>query len=386
MTIEFDQSPVSFSTVIKVIGVGGAGGNAVNTMIERGIDGVEFIVANTDIMDLRKSKAKTKIQIGEKLTKGHGGGADPKIGREAALESREDIITAIKGADMLFISAGLGGGTGTGAAPIIAELARELEILTLGILTKPLKNENTQRMQNFDHGLANLRQYVDSYIVIPNDKIAEIDDGTSIFNLFKKADTIIYDAAKAMSDIINKSGYINVDFADVKSVIANMGYALMGTSVCEGDERAVRAAQEAISNPLLNNVKLCGCKAVLLNITAGDDTPYQDFDTITSIISSETGAETKTIIGLVHDKEMEGKICVTIFASGIVDETAQKIGIPPLVHIKTKETKTPNISDVLQTPSYGTKQSSSFNEVSHNSKNKKEELSIPSFMRRFKDN
>ncbi len=384
MAVEFDQSPVDFSTTIKVIGVGGAGGNAINTMVESGIEGVEFIVANTDIMDLRKSKAQIKVQIGEKLTKGHGGGADPKIGREAALESRDELVAALKGADMLFISAGLGGGTGTGAAPVVAEIARELDILTLAIITKPLKNENAQRMKNFDHGLANLRQYVDSFIVIPNDKMTELDENCSIFDVFKKADEVIYDATRAMSDIIVKRGYINVDFADVKTVIANNGYALVGTSIYEGEDRAIKAANGAISNPLLNDIKLTGCKAILVNITAGMDALFKEFDTITSIFNSETGSNTETITGLVFDEQMKGKICVTVFASGIRDETAKEMGIPEFVHIKNPEPKTGRAGELLNSNT-AHKKAADASGRSHLAQKDKEDIKVPSFMRRFKD-
>lgn len=382
MSIEFDQSPVTFSNTIKVIGVGGAGGNAVNTMISKGLKGVEFIVANTDIMDLQKSKAQTKVQIGTILTKGHGGGADPKIGREAALESKEELKKAIAGADMLFISAGLGGGTGTGAAPVVAEIARDLSILTLAIVTKPLKNENSHRMQNFDHGLVNLRQFVDSFIVIPNDKMTEIDNNLSVFEVFGKADEVIYDATKAMSDIITKRGYINVDFADVKAVIANNGCALVGTSICDGEDRAIRAASGAISNPLLNDIKLNGCKALLINVTAGKDALFSEFEEITSIFNNETGNNTNTITGLLLDEEMEGKICVTVFASGIIDETQKKLGIPPLVHINNTELRKRSADDLIRA------QSGTDNIISASSppeRQSQESRMVPKFMQKFKD-
>ena len=381
MGIEYDRSEPEFNTNIKVIGVGGAGGNAVNTMIEKGIDGVEFIVANTDIKDLRKSSAKIKIQIGEKLTKGCGTGANPEKGKAAALESKEQLTDSIKGADMLIISAGFGGGTGTGAAPVIAEIAREMNILSLAIITKPLQFENNQRMQNYEQGLTEIRQHIDSFIVIPNDKIIDIDDGSSVFNVFKKADGVIYDAAKAMSDVINKSGYIQVDFADVQTVMANNGCALVGTSICEGENKAEQCARQAISNPLMNEIKLSGCSALLVNITGGEDTTFKDFQTIMSIFKEETGSNTKTIAGLVRDDAMKGSVSVTVFASGIVDEATKKMGIPPLVHIKNKDNKTHRAGELLN-PQWENTSISKINST-NNQLSSKEEIKVPSFMLKF---
>jgi cell division protein FtsZ len=391
MPIEFDQTPGEFSTTIKVIGVGGAGGNAVNTMIDFGIQGVEYIVANTDIMDLKKSKAKNKVQLGQKITKGHGTGANPKVGKEAAEESREEIKKALAGADMLFIAAGLGGGTGTGAAPVVAEVAREMDILTLGIFTKPFASEGLRRKQNYEEGLTDVRQFIDSYIVIPNDKLNDISAGMVIFEVFKKADGIIYEAAKAMSDIINLSGYINVDFADVKSVLSNMGYSLMGTGVCEGENRAVNASKAAISNPLLSEVNLTGCKAILLNITVGNDMIFSEFDEIISVVNNETGNSTNTIIGLVHDEKMTGKICVTIFATGIADaHSEQNPTPPPLIHIKNSPTpdKDKDLNDILnginKTES-SCEDSSPRTRAKETNRSNSEEIEIPTFMRRFND-
>lgn len=385
MTLEFDQSQIDFSTNIKAIGVGGGGGNAINTMINRGIEGLEFIAANTAVGELHKSLAKTKLQLGQKITAGKGAGADINIGKQAAQESQEEINSTIKGADMLLISAGFGGGTGTGAAPVIAELAKEQGILTLAIVTKPLKAENNDRLQNFEKGLANLRNHVDSYIVVPNDKVIEIDDGTCIFNVFEKANNIIYDAAKAISDIINKSGYIDVDFADVRTVIKDMGYALVGTSICEGEDRASRVVQEAISNPLLNNIGLAGCKTLLTNITVAEDAKYTEYENIVNQLSSETGPDTKTIVGLVRDDSMKGKIRLTIFASGITDERASKIGNPPLIHIKNKEKNNPNINDILQGSKTGAGDVKGKNQYSETSSTSREQKGVPSFMKKFKN-
>jgi cell division protein FtsZ len=232
--IEFDTKNSVAGSVIKIIGVGGAGGNAINTMIENNLNGVEFVVANTDTMDLHKSKAKIKLQLGKKTTRGLGTGANPEIGREAANESVDEIKSLLDGADMVFLAAGMGGGTGSGAAPVIAQLAREMKILSLGIVTKPFRFEGQKRKENADLAIQEFSQYVDTLIVIPNEKIREIYADITVLNAFHQADNILYEAAKAVSDIINFSGYMNVDFADVKKVMSQMGYALMGTGIADG--------------------------------------------------------------------------------------------------------------------------------------------------------
>ena len=382
--IEFDQSPGFFSTTIKVIGVGGAGGNAINTMIDNGIQGVEFIVANTDVMDLKKSKAKIKVQLGQKITKGHGTGNNPELGMDAALESQEEIRKVLEGADMLFIAAGFGGGTGTGAAPVIAEIAKEMEILTLGIFTSPFEKEGIKKKQNYENGLSRIKDNIDSYIIIPNDKLSSICADMVICDVFKKADSIIYDAAKAMSDIINLSGYINVDFADVKTVLGNMGYALMGTGICDGEERAVRAAKEAISNPLLNDISLSGCKAILINITIGNDMKFTEFEEIMSVVNNEAGPSANIITGLVIDEEMTGKICVTIFATGLASKDKSQ---PNFIHYKNPGDSSNELTEIfrridnckeldIDNPKLNKPQ----REVVKN-----EDIGIPAFMRRFSD-
>lgn len=315
--IEFDEKPSQIGTVIKIVGVGGAGGNAVNTMIDNELSGVEFIAANTDMSDLVKSKANMRLQLGRKLTRGLGTGAIPELGAKAAEESRDDIKSHLEGADMVFVAAGMGGGTGTGAAPIITKIARDLGILTLGIVTTPFPFEGKKREINAETGIRNMAEHVDSMIVIPNSKLTEIYGELTLLDAFHKADNVLYEAAKAVSDIINISGLVNVDFADVNTALQNMGYALMGTGSAEGENRAVTAAKAAISNPLLSDISLHGCKALLINTTAGPDFMMNEFEEISSVIVSETGSNANTIMGIIIDPDMMGKISVTIIATGL---------------------------------------------------------------------
>jgi cell division protein FtsZ len=371
---------------LKVIGVGGAGGNAVNTMIENGIDGLEFIVANTDIVDLRKSKAKCRIQLGYELTGGKGAGAKPEVGKDAALESEDEIKKILQGTDMLFIAAGLGGGTGTGASPEIARIAREMGILTLGILTSPSSVEGKLRHKNFVEGFKAITNFIDSYIIIPNDKLVSISENLGVFEVYKKADLVIYEAAKAMSDIINKSGYINVDFADVRTVLADKGCALMGTGVAEGENRAIEAAQRAISNPLLEDVNLKGCKSILINVTVGDDMKFSEFEEITHVINNASGEAENTITGLVHDKEMTGKVCVTIFAAGLSNSYAPNKDFSSIKErINTPEDLKQILSKIKKTDSNDLDSLAAKNSSISTIKSVRQEVEVPAFMRRFND-
>lgn len=315
--IEFDEKPAQIGTNIKIVGVGGAGGNAVNTMITNELFGVEFIAANTDYSDLHKSKAKMKLQLGKKLTRGLGTGANPDIGYRSAEESKDEIRAHLEGADMVFIAAGMGGGTGTGAAPMIAKVARELGILTLGIVTTPFSFEGKKRHSNAEEGIRNLSEYVDTLIIIPNEKLCEIYSNMTLVEAFNNADNVLYEAAKAVSDIINVNGFMNVDFADVKTVMQNMGYALMGTGSAEGDSRAVLAAKAAINNPLLSDISLQGCQSLLINITAGPDIIMSEFEEVSSVIVNETGKAANIIMGIIIDEHMIGKVSVTIIATGL---------------------------------------------------------------------
>jgi cell division protein FtsZ len=323
--------------VIKVIGLGGGGSNTINRMIELGLTGIDFIAANTDAQALKSSLAPTKIQLGPKVTRGLGAGGDPRIGEAAAEESYKQLNEALKGADMVFLTAGMGGGTGTGAAPVIAKIAREMGILTLGIVTSPFPFEGKKRADNADHGIKNLREYVDTLIVIPNGKLSEIYSGITLEEAFNKADNILFEAAKAVSDIINVTGYMNVDFADVKAVMQNMGYALMGSGVGEGENRAINAARSAIDNPLLRDLNLQGCQSLLLNITAGHDFLMSEFEEVTNVIVNETGKAGNIITGVILEDKMSGKINVTIIATGLErDEKNKLIDFPGLpVHTQT---------------------------------------------------
>jgi len=322
--IEFDEKPAQIGTNIKIIGVGGAGGNAINTMIQNDLFGVEFIAANTDSCDLTKSCANMRLQLGKKLTRGLGTGANPEIGSSSAEESKDDIKGHLDGADMIFIAAGMGGGTGTGAAPIIAKIAREMGILTLGIVTSPFPFEGKKRAENAEHGIKHLREFVDTLIVIPNEKLCEIYSGLTLVEAFHKADNVLYEAAKAVSDIINVTGLINVDFADVKTIMQNMGYALMGSGSAEGENRAINAARAAIDNPLLSHINLQGCQSLLLNITAGHDILMSEFDEVSNVIVNETGKAANIIMGIILDDAMAGKIRVTIIATGLDKEEKDK--------------------------------------------------------------
>lgn len=323
--IEFDEKAAQLGTNIKIIGVGGAGGNAINTMIRNNLFGVEFIAANTDSCDLTKSLANMKLQLGKKLTRGLGAGANPEVGSRSAEESKDEIKSHLDGADMVFIAAGMGGGTGTGAAPVVAKIAREMGILTLGIVTSPFPFEGRKRADNADHGIRNLREYVDTLIVIPNEKLSEMYSGLTFQEALNKADNVLFEAAKAVSDIINIPGYINLDFADVKAVMQNMGYALMGSGVGEGENRAINAARAAIDNPLLRDVNLQGCQSLLLNITAGPDVLMSEFEEASNVIVNETGKAGNIIMGVILDDNLTGKINVTIIATGLDKEDKGRV-------------------------------------------------------------
>jgi len=355
--IEFDERPAQLGTNIKIIGVGGAGGNAINTMITNELGGVEFIAANTDADDLQKSQARMKLQLGKKLTRGLGTGANPETGSRSAEESKDEIKSHLEGADMIFLAAGMGGGTGTGAAPIIAKIAREMGILTLGIVTTPFPFEGQKRSENADHGIRHLSEYVDTMIVIPNDKLCEIYGNAPLMTAFHNADNVLYEAAKAVSDIITITGLINVDFADVKAVMQNMGHALMGTGIAEGENRAINAARAAINNPLLSDISLAGCQSLLLNITAGQDILMSEIEEVSNVIVNETGNGANTILGVILDDGMSGKISVTIIATGL-DKTQQSTDLldfpsfnsnkPIQNEIPAKENGKDEISSILK--------------------------------------
>jgi cell division protein FtsZ len=317
-----DEQP--FGTKIKVIGVGGAGGNAVNTMIENGLQGIEFVVINTDTKDLKKSKAEVRLQIGKEATRGLGAGSNPEVGKKSAEESIDEIRAILEGTDMIFIAAGMGGGTGTGAAPFIAELAKDMDVLSIAIVNSPFEWEGKKRIMNSEKGTAELKEYVDSLMIIPNEKLQRIYSDLGFIECFKTADNILYDAVKAISEIIHFSGYINVDFADVKTIMQRKGLALMGIGIAEGEDRAKKAAEIAMSNPLLDDLSLDNTQGVLLNITAGKDFKMAEFQKISEIITSCTGDDGDIIPGVVTDEEMEGKIKVTFIATGLDSKSMPK--------------------------------------------------------------
>jgi cell division protein FtsZ len=310
---------------IKVVGVGGGGSNAVNRMVQAGLDGVEFIVANTDLQALKLNAAPIKIQIGGKLTKGLGAGADPNVGRQAALEDTEKLIEALDGADMVFVTTGLGGGTGTGAAPVIASLASELGALTIAVVTKPFKFEGKKRQAQAERGLEELRGSVDTVITIPNERLlSTIARTTSLNEAFVSADDVLRQAIQGISDLILVPGLINLDFADVKTIMAGMGIAIMGTGVAEGEGRAMEAANRAISSPLLEDASVKGARGVIINVTGGSDLSLIEVSEASAIIQEAAHEDANIIFGAVVDPKMEGKVKITVIATGFDRAVVQK--------------------------------------------------------------
>jgi cell division protein FtsZ len=304
---------------IKVIGVGGGGGNAVNRMIEAGMDGIEFIVANTDLQALRMSRAPMKIQLGVKLTNGLGAGANPEVGRKAALEDSDKIIEALEGADMVFVTTGLGGGTGTGAAPIIASLASEMGALTVAVVTKPFAFEGKRRMHQAERGVAELMDSVDTTIVIPNEKLLAVAQDAGFFESFRVADDILRQGVQGISDIITIPGIINRDFADVKAIMARMGYAVMGTAHANGSRRATEAAQKAIASPLLEAGAIDGARGILINITGSASLKLAEVQEACSIIQNAADEDANIIFGAVLDEKMKDAVKITVIATGFRD-------------------------------------------------------------------
>ncbi|MEE8446145.1 MAG: cell division protein FtsZ [Gemmatimonadota bacterium] len=316
MIFEFDDS-ISRNARMKVVGVGGAGGNAVNRMIEENLESVEFVSINTDAQALRRAKSHLKIQIGKDLTRGLGAGARPEIGRQAIAENLEEVRQALEQADLVFITAGLGGGTGTGAAPVVGQIAREQGALCIAIVSKPFRFEGRRRMRHAEIGLRELRACVDTMIVVPNERLLSVvGEGTSFRDALKKADEVLLHATQGISDLISVTGEINVDFADVRTVMSNRGAALMGTGEASGEERAIEAAQQAICSPLLEDVSINGATGVLVNITGGSDLAIDEVTTINSIVQEAAGEEVELIFGAVLDPALEGCVRVTVIATG----------------------------------------------------------------------
>jgi cell division protein FtsZ len=310
---------------IKVIGVGGGGSNAVNRMVQAGFEGVEFVVANTDLQALRSNAAPVKLQIGSKLTKGLGAGADPTVGRQAALEDTEKIIQALDGADMIFVTTGLGGGTGTGAAPVIASLASELGALTVAVVTKPFKFEGRKRQMQAERGLEALRDCVDTIITIPNERLLTIIDRTTpMTEAFATADDVLRQAIQGISDLILVPGLINLDFADVKTIMAGMGLAMMGTGVAEGPDRAMEAARRAISSPLLEGASVNGARGVIINVTGGPDLSLVEVSEASCIVQEAADEDANIIFGAVVDPALKGKVKITVIATGFGGSAAER--------------------------------------------------------------
>lgn len=303
---------------MKVVGVGGAGGNAVNRMIQERLVGVEFISINTDVQALSSSEAHRKIQIGRTLTRGLGSGSKPDVGREAVVENRDEVAEALQGADMVFVTCGMGGGTGTGAGPVVAEIARECGALTVGIVSKPFAFEGRRRLQVAEEGIDELKQVVDTLIVVPNERLREVvDKGTTIQEAFRVADSVLLNATRGISDLITVTGLVNVDFADVKTIMTEMGQALMGTGYGVGENRAIESAQEAICSPLLEDMSIAGASGVLINITGGPDLSLHEVNEVSSVIHDAAGEDANIIFGAVIDPDLKGEIRVTVIATGI---------------------------------------------------------------------
>ena len=321
INIFIDDDPPISGARIKVIGVGGGGSNAVNRMIEVGIEGIEFLVANTDLQALKRSKAPIKIQLGSKLTKGLGAGANPNVGKEAALEDTEKIIEVLEGADMVFVTTGLGGGTGTGAAPIIASLATELGALTVAVVTKPFQFEGRRRMNQAEQGLRELRECVDTVITIPNERLLHtVERTSSLADSFGVADDVLRQAVQGISDLITVPGLINLDFADVKSIMEGMGMALMGAGRARGENRAAEATQQAISSPLLEEATIQGAKGVLINITGGPDLTLYEVNEAATIIREAADEDANIIFGAVIDENLTDEMRITVIATGFGQE------------------------------------------------------------------
>jgi len=315
----------SQSAVIKVLGVGGGGGNAVEHMVQQNLEGVDFICANTDAQALRGSSARTVLQLGNNITKGLGAGANPDIGRESALEDRERIMEVIDGADMLFITAGMGGGTGTGGAPVVAQIAKEMGILTVAVVTKPFPFEGKKRSEIADKGTAELREYVDSLITIPNEKLVQVLGKTmTLLDAFKSANDVLLGAVQGISELITRPGLINVDFADVRTVMSEMGMAMMGSGVASGEDRARLAAEAAVSSPLLEDINLLGARGILVNVTAGMDMSIGEFEEVGNTVKEFASDNATVVVGTVLEPEMEGEMRVTVVATGLGQQIAEQ--------------------------------------------------------------
>ncbi|MDP1602187.1 MAG: cell division protein FtsZ [Legionella sp.] len=334
---ELTQQAQENSAVIKVVGVGGGGGNALEHMVAENIDGVEFICANTDAQALKNSNAKIHLKLGDELTKGLGAGADPRIGRQAAEEDRDRIREILEGSDMVFITAGMGGGTGTGAAPVFAEVAKELNILTVAVVTKPFSFEGKQRALAAEEGIRRLAEHVDSLITIPNNKLLSVlGKNISLLNAFKAANNVLLGAVKGISDLITRPGLINVDFADVRTVMSEMGMAMMGTGSATGEQRARQAAEAAIASPLLEDVNFSGAKGILVNITAGINMSIGEFEEVGDVVKEFISDDATVVVGTVIDPDMTDEMRVTVIVTGLGGESRGRQHQKPAANTKSR--------------------------------------------------
>ncbi len=395
----------SQSAVIKVIGVGGGGGNAVAHMVTTGIDGVDFMCVNTDAQALKHSKVKTALQIGCNITKGLGAGADPEVGRQAAMEDRDRIVELVEGCDMLFITAGMGGGTGTGAAPVVAQVAKEMGILTVAVVTRPFEMEGGKRSLVADHGLAELGKYCDSLITIPNQKLLTVLGAqTTLLDAFKSANQVLQGAVQGIAELITRPGLINVDFADVRTVMAETGMAMMGTGVASGEGRARAAAESAVSSPLLEDINLAGAHGILVNVTTGMDLSIGEFQEVGNIVKQFASEDATVVVGTVIDPELTDVIRVTVVATGLGRPaasvrvpTGQALGgllgreasreahgqVPPMRMVsRAKPTINPNYAD-LDKPTY--QRQRAVGDGLRPESDSEDLLDIPAFLRRQAD-
>mgnify|MGYP006091726651 FL=1 len=379
------------NAVIKVIGVGGGGGNAVMSMLESKIHGAEFILANTDSQALRDVKGATMIQIGSEITKGLGAGADPEKGRQAALEAKEELASAIEGTDMLFIAAGMGGGTGTGAASVIAQIARDAGVLTVAVVTKPYEFEGAKRMLHAEQGIEALSEWVDSLIVIPNEKLSEVFGGdNSIFSSFENANDVLRGAVKGIAEIITIRGFINVDFADVKTVMSGRGKAMMGSGCATGDNRAEEAVQAALNSPLLDNIDLHGASGVLVNITAGANLTSNEFGVIGERVKEIANENATVIVGCIKEEDSLGELRVTLIATGFEEFSENPDALEENIsHSQTGISSSNGTMAAMTTANVSSTATSSYSDpITSNTiteKEKAENIDIPAFLRQQAD-
>jgi cell division protein FtsZ len=372
------------SAKIKVVGVGGGGGNAINMMISYNLNGVDFIVANTDAQALAASKSPMKIQLGREITKGLGAGSDPDVGKRSALEARDILRDNLTGADMVFITAGFGGGTGTGGAPVVAEIAKDLGALTVAVVTKPFIFEGKKREKQAEDGIAELKENVDTLIVIPNQRLLSLGGrNMPLLDAFKKADDILYYAVKGISDLIMVPGLINLDFADVRNVMSEMGLALMGTGIASGEDRAVEAAQKAVSSPLLEDNTIQGARGVLLNITGGPDMTLYEINEASSLVQAEAHDDANIIFGTVIDENIGDEIRITVIATGFDTKDRKKHDIPTVSNYASYK------REDLSTPTFIRKEKSADKPVVVKmgmiDDNDTTDFEIPAFLRRQAD-